>query len=146
MRLHNKLIAIAMLGFLVTGLNAQVKSPKKLAEEYWPSVHWVTPQQAYKMMKTTPNLVVIDIRESGEYMLGHLPGAIFIPRGFLEFRIGFITKDANRPIIVYCRSGHRATFAYEQLVRMGYKKVYNLKGGFLGWKKAGLPISRKPNG
>ena len=146
MRLHNKLIAIVMLGLLATGLNAQVKSPKQLVAEVKGSINWVTPQEAHKMIQTMPNLVVIDVRESGEYLIGHLPKAISIPRGLLEFRIGYVTKDPNRPILIYCLTGGRAALAVKSLEKMGYKKVYNMKGGYKAWKKAGLPISRKPTG
>ena len=146
MRLHKTLVAIIMVGFLATGLNAQVKSPKQLVAEVKGTINWVTPQEAHKMIQSMPNLVVIDVRESGEYLIGHLPKAISIPRGLLEFRIGFVTKDPNRPILVYCLSGGRASLAVKSLEKMGYKKVYNLKGGYKAWKKAGLPTSKKPTG
>ncbi len=147
MRMYKKALIVTIilsLAMPTLGLKAQIKSPKQLVAEAKVSINWVTPQQAAKMMKTIPNLIVIDVRQGGEYQLGHIPGAINIPRGLLEFRITHVTKDPNRPILVYCLTGGRATLAVKALEKMGYKKIYNLKGGFKAWKKAGLPVSRKP--
>ncbi len=144
MRKYRLLSLIIAVTFVVPALHAQIKSPKELVGEVKASINWVTAQEAHKMIQTMPNLVVVDVRESGEYLIGHLPKAISIPRGLLEFRIGFVTKDPNRPILVYCLSGGRAALAYKALEKMGYKKLYNLKGGYKAWKKAGLPISKKP--
>jgi len=147
MRMYKKALIVTIvlsLAIPVMGLKAQIKSPKQLVAEAKVSINWVTPQQAAKMIKTMPNLLVIDVRQGGEYHIGHIPGAINIPRGLLEFRITHVTKDPMRPILVYCLTGGRAALAVKSLERMGYKKIYNLKGGFKGWQKAGLPVSRKP--
>ena len=147
MKMYKKVLIVTIALSLVIptlALQAQIKSPKQLVAEAKASINWVTPRQAAEMMKTMPNLLVIDVRQGGEYHIGHIPGAINIPRGLLEFRITYVTKDPNRPILVYCLTGGRATLAVTSLEKMGYKKIYNLKGGFKNWQKEGLPVSRKP--
>ncbi|MBN2039450.1 MAG: rhodanese-like domain-containing protein [Spirochaetes bacterium] len=85
-------------------------------------------------------VVFLDVREPKEYKAGHLPGAINIPRGLLEF---FVTKDIsdkNTKIFVYCKTGGRSALAAATLVKMGYKNVINVDGGWVAWEKAGYPV------
>src|SRR5437879_8194783 len=82
--------------------------------------------------------VVIDVREQDEVEQGIIPGAIHIPRGYLESRVEQYVPDHNTPIIAYCAGGNRSAFAAETLQQMGYKDVTSLKGGFGAWKDAGL--------
>lgn len=92
--------------------------------------------------------VIVDVREPEEFSLGHINGAINVPRGVLEFRTdpsypGGIPSlyDKTAPIILYCRSGARSALAAQSLVQMGYKATTSMAGGFLAWQAAGLPIS-----
>lgn len=80
--------------------------------------------------------VVLDVREPAEFDMGHLPGAVNVPRGVLEFRVGdhpaLCNKDAA--ILLYCKNGGRSTLAAHTLKRMGFDGVKMLVGGFDGWK------------
>lgn len=80
--------------------------------------------------------VVLDVREPAEFDMGHLPGAVNVPRGVLEFRVGdhpaLCDKDAA--ILLYCKNGGRSTLAAHTLKRMGFDAVKMLVGGFDGWK------------
>ena len=84
--------------------------------------------------------VLIDVREGDEWAQGHVPGALFIPRGFLELRIEQHEPDRDKPIVVYCAGGVRSALAARNLKEMGYRNVISLIGGFNGWKNAGLPF------
>lgn len=75
--------------------------------------------------------VLIDVRELDEWNTGHIPGAIHIPRSILEFKISEVAPDRNTPIVLYCRSGGRATVSAHQLIGLGYTNVKNLEGGYL---------------
>ncbi|HEY5920162.1 MAG TPA: molybdopterin-synthase adenylyltransferase MoeB [Kofleriaceae bacterium] len=86
-----------------------------------------------------PKPAVIDCREADEYAQGMIPGATWIPRGFLESRIEKTVNDRGAPIIIYCASGNRSLFAQRTLAELGYTNVKSLAGGFTGWKRAGLP-------
>jgi adenylyltransferase/sulfurtransferase len=81
---------------------------------------------------------VIDVREQDEVEQGIIPGAIHIPRGYLESRVEQYLPDYNTPIVVYCAAGNRSAFAAETLQQMGYQNVASLKGGFGGWKDGGF--------
>jgi len=59
---------------------------------------------------------VIDVREADEHSQGAIPGAVWIPRGFLESRIEKHVADRAAPIILYCAGGNRSLFAARSLV------------------------------
>ena len=84
--------------------------------------------------------VFLDCREPKEYKMGHIPGAINIPRGMLEFRISKKVPDKNVNIIMYCKKGGRGCLATCTLCRMGYKNAKNMAGGWMAWEKAGYPV------
>ena len=93
--------------------------------------------------------VVVDVREPAEYESGHVPGAVNVPRGTLEWRIENVpalkdlAPDARReqPILLYCRSGARAALATQTLQRLGYSDVRSIAGGYRAWTEEGLPTS-----
>ena len=89
---------------------------------------------------------VIDVREPAEYLAGHLPGAVNIPRGVLEFKIGDNAVLANKdlPIVLYCKTGGRAALSAVNLQRMGYMQVRSLTGGFDGWVSGGQKVETEP--
>lgn len=84
--------------------------------------------------------VLVDIRERDEWQQGHIPGAHFIPRGFLELQIEDLVPDRDAPIIVYCAGGVRSALGALALRQMGYTRVESLVGGFQAWKSAGFPF------
>jgi len=82
----------------------------------------------------------IDVREQDEWQEGHLPGAIHIPRGYLESRIEAAAPDRAQQIVLYCAAANRSAFAAKSLVELGYENVHSLAGGFTDWKRNGLEI------
>lgn len=88
--------------------------------------------------------VVIDVREYDEYTAGHLPGAINIPRGVLEFKIGMVPECANKDgaFLIYCRTSGRAALSAVQLQRIGYSNVVSMAGGFEAWNNEQRPIEK----
>ncbi|MCL4423691.1 MAG: molybdopterin-synthase adenylyltransferase MoeB [Actinobacteria bacterium] len=87
------------------------------------------------------NAVFLDIREPDEYEQGALPGAIHLPRGFLEFQIEGKIPDHSTPVVVYCAVGGRSALAAHTLQQLGYTDVVSLAGGFNRWKDHGKPWS-----
>jgi molybdopterin/thiamine biosynthesis adenylyltransferase/rhodanese-related sulfurtransferase len=84
------------------------------------------------------DLALVDVREQSEFDEGYLPGATFIPRGFLELRIeDKVPKDAD--VVVYCAGGTRSLLAGQTLRTLGYTRVRSMAGGFTKWKDAGHP-------
>lgn len=90
---------------------------------------------------------VIDVREPAEFAEGHLPGAVNIPRGLLEFQVdahpavNFRTdphlSHRHEPVILYCRTGGRSALAAEALKRLGFDRPLSLAGGWLRWVESG---------
>ncbi|HEY6605759.1 MAG TPA: molybdopterin-synthase adenylyltransferase MoeB [Gaiellaceae bacterium] len=84
--------------------------------------------------------LIVDVREQDEWDEGHIPGAIHIPRGFLESRIERAAPDSTRPVLLYCSAGNRSAFAAKTLAELGYEDVASLAGGFTDWKRNGFPV------
>ena len=101
----------------------------------------VTPRELHSRMEDGQALTIIDIRERDEYAQGHILGAVFLPRGYLELQIERIQMDRSRPIILYCAAGVRSVLAARNLKEMGYENVASLITGFNGWKNNGLPFN-----
>jgi rhodanese-related sulfurtransferase len=93
---------------------------------------------------------VVDVREPEEFAEGHIPGAVNIPRGLLEFEVdghpavNYETAEAlshrKRPVVLYCLSGGRSALAAEALLRLGFVNPMSLHHGILGWADAGHPV------
>jgi len=83
--------------------------------------------------------LLVDVRELDEWTEGRIPGAVHVPRGFLESRIEQAAPDRTQPIILYCAAGNRSAFAAKTLADLGYEHVSSLAGGYTDWKRSGLP-------
>lgn len=85
---------------------------------------------------------IIDVREADEYAAGHLPGAINIPRGLLEFKLSGMPALDQRDlsVVLYCKTSGRSALAANSMQTMGYLNVVSMAGGFDAWVEAGLPV------
>ena len=90
-------------------------------------------------LERDPQHLVLDVREPEEVAQGLIPGAIHIPRGYLELQVEAAIPDRSRPVTVYCAAGVRSLLAGRTLRQMGYSDVRSLKGGFSSWKDRGFP-------
>ena len=83
-------------------------------------------------------ITLVDVREESEYAAGHVDKAILLPRGVLEFKIGTVPElgDKASPVMVYCRTGGRASMAAVTMKALGYSNVVSIAGGFEAWQKA----------
>jgi rhodanese-related sulfurtransferase len=88
--------------------------------------------------------IIIDVREYDEYAAGHLPGAINIPRGVLEFKIGMVPECANKDgaFLIYCRTSGRAALSAVQLQKLGYGNIVSMLGGFDAWNTENRPTEK----
>ena len=109
-----------------------IKSYRDLLEEARQRVKEVSVRDVQQMRASGENPLLLDVREPQETNLGHLPGALLIPRGVLESNIeSRVPRD--RKVVVYCASGNRSVFAAETLKQMGYEDVASMAGGFKAW-------------
>jgi rhodanese-related sulfurtransferase len=88
--------------------------------------------------------VLIDVREADEFLAGHIPGAVHMSRGLLEFKLSANPDLAARdlPIVLYCKSGGRAALAACVLHDMGYLHVRSIAGGIDAWVASGGQIAK----
>jgi molybdopterin/thiamine biosynthesis adenylyltransferase len=86
-----------------------------------------------------PQPVFLDVREADEYAQGAIPGAMHIPRGYVELQIEGRLPDKSTPIVVYCAGGTRSALSAKALGELGYSDVVSMAGGFNKWKDEGRP-------
>ena len=96
----------------------------------------VTAEQARDLIRSTDDLVVVDVREPSEYCggAGHIPGALNYPwnSGVLKARYEDLPEDS--PILVVCGSGGRSNSAAKFLISKGFSLVYDMLGGMSAWE------------
>lgn len=87
----------------------------------------------------TDSSILIDVREPFEFKGKRIRGAINIPAsGNLEKAADTLNKEFS--LFIYCTSGYRSSNAAERLYEKGFRKLFNLQGGIIAWKKDGLPL------
>lgn len=97
------------------------------------AINNITANELREMIDQDNKLVVVDVRTSGEVARGKIPGSINIPLDSFD-QVASKISDKNAKIIVYCLSGSRSKIAAELFRDNGYKNVFNLENGLLGWR------------
>src|SRR5829696_7185270 len=103
----------------------------------------VDPREVHDRLQTGNGSrpVVVDVREQHEFEESHIPGAVHVPRGYLETRIEGAVRDRSQPVVLYCQSGNRSAFAADTLQRsLGYEEVASMTGGITLWKDRGFDV------
>jgi len=120
-------------------------SKQDLMKEAMASVNPVDAAEAEAMLQN--GVTVLDVREPAEFDMGHLPGAVNVPRGVLEFRVGDHPAlcDPQTEILLYCKNGGRSTLAAHTLKLMGFENVRMLTGGFDGWSGTVHKVEMDPS-
>jgi sulfur-carrier protein adenylyltransferase/sulfurtransferase len=86
-------------------------------------------------------VVLVDVREIEEFEAGHIPGAVHVPRSYLESRIENAVPDRDAHVVLYCASGNRSAWGAHALKELlGYEHVESMKGGITLWKDRGYEI------
>ena len=116
------------------------KTPEQVVQEAKAAINEVSIDEVKKMIDNKEDIILLDVRDSEEYTTGHIPGAINISRGTLDFKVHSIIPDKNKKIIVYCGLDLRSPLATKSVNDLGYKKAINMIGGLKAWKEAGYPI------
>src|SRR5207237_5433279 len=93
-------------------------------------------------LQTSPPATVIFVDTSQDFARGHVPGARWAPRGWLELWIGDIAPSKTPSIAVTCADGRGSVLAAATLGELGYQNVSILEGGMAAWQKAGLPVEK----
>lgn len=125
-------------------------SGRQLVGKIQQEIKQCTCEDVDKASKTKDQVIIIDIREPAEVVLGMIPGSIHIPRGVLEMEITShpllkskqkpLSQLASQEVYLYCRSGARSALAAKSLEAMGLSQVWSMAGGFNEWQAQKRPI------
>ncbi len=132
-------LLLNLLAFAGLPLGADESKPAPAAAQA-ATVKDVTPEEAAKLLKDNPKMMVLDVRTPEEFAKGHIPGAKNV-----DFLAGAVAKEAPKldpetPVLVHCAAGGRSTQALPLL--KGSRMVYHLKDGFKAWEKDGKPVEK----
>ena len=111
----------------------------------------VSGDQLLQMKEAKSDLLIVDVREPGEFIHGHIEHAMLVPRGIIEAAADVdypksnetLREARNRPVVVYCATSGRSAMAAKTLQEMGFTEVYSLAGGFATWEHEQKPIFRE---
>lgn len=114
-------------------------------------VREVDPEQVYDLVQGE-GWLLLDVREPDEFAEGHLPGAINVPRGFLEVKADLEhykrderLQDRSQKVLCYCGGGHRSLLAAKTLLEMGFADAVSMAGGWTEWMLRGFPTEEEPS-
>src|SRR5579859_803436 len=114
-----------------------MRQARKQVEEWTPNrVHEALAEQ-HEAGSDEQDIVLVDVREKIEWNEGHIPGAIHVPRGYLELQIEEAVPDKSKTVVLYCAGGVRSLMAGNTLKQMGYENAISMAGGFGQWKGNG---------
>ena len=99
-------------------------------------------KDAYGLIKADSNIAILDVRTAKEFADGHVAGAVNIDVNQADFAQKIDELDRSKTYIVYCRSGRRSRKAVGIMAAKGFKNLYNVSDGFVGWNKNGLPFEK----
>ncbi|MBN8612193.1 MAG: molybdopterin-synthase adenylyltransferase MoeB [Deltaproteobacteria bacterium] len=118
------------------------KTYADLLQDVRHAVTQVTLEELDRRIREREAITVVDVREKDEWRQGFVPGAIHVPRGFLEMQAEQKLPDKNARIVVYCAGGIRSAFAARTLTELGYTRVESANPGFVRWKDTGFPVEK----
>jgi rhodanese-related sulfurtransferase len=125
-----------------------MKSYADLVADALTRVKEIQPWDLSKLLAASREIVLLDVREPGEFAVLHIPGAINIPRGVLEQScewdydetVPLLASGCELDIVVICRSGYRSALVADVMQQMGYTRVVSLKTGVRGWNDFEQPL------
>lgn len=114
----------------------------KLVNELRPKVKEVTVEQARESLAQNPQAILVDVREDLEWANGHAAEAMHLGKGVLERDIEKMIPNREAEIIMYCGGGYRSVLTADVAMRMGYRNVKSLIGGYKALTQASWPMSK----
>jgi rhodanese-related sulfurtransferase len=117
------------------GFLALVNDAKKRVTE-------ISIAEARARLSVNPKVILLDVREDHEWAAGHAAEATHLGKGILERDLEKLYPDKNAEIIMYCGGGFRSALTCDAALKMGYKNVSSLIGGYKGMVAANWPMKR----
>ena len=121
------LAAVLSAAFLLTGCSSSTSATNLDAAGFAEQV-------------TKADVITLDVRTPGEFMEGHIEGAINIDVEGSSFDSEIANLDKSKSYAVYCRIGRRSLIAVDKLSAAGFEKLSNLNTGINDWIANGLPL------
>ena len=100
----------------------------------------ISVEQTHQLLQEKEPVVLLDIREKEEIVLGYIKGAVFLPQGLLNEKVEELLPDKNVPVVVYCAGGIRSLAAAKLMKEKGYAHAFSMVKGIEGWQKAGYEV------
>jgi len=124
--LKNAAVVALLVLLAVTGFAAEARN--------------ISSAQARELLARDKKVLVVDVRTPDEFRQARLRGALLIPLAELPQRLKELPRD--RPLLLYCSVGARSSSAANLLASRGYREVYQISDGLVGWYRNGYPIER----
>ena len=105
-----------------------------------PNVPQVDASKLFNAINQKEDMVILDVRTPGEYAKGKIAGSINLPVDRVAKEVEKTIPDKEKTVYVYCLSGSRSVFAADTMIKLGYKKVFDLKSGLLSWRVSNFPL------
>jgi len=114
----------------------------KLVAEAKKNVNEISVAEARARIAANPKVVLLDVREDHEWQAGHAAEAVHLGKGILERDLEKLYPDPDTEFIMYCGGGFRSAMTCDAALKMGYRKVHSLIGGYKGMVAAGWPMTK----
>ncbi len=118
------------------------KTYSDLLQEVKGQIKQVSLDEMKRRLDANEEYLFVDVREKDETRHGYVPGAVLLPRGFLEMQAESKLPNKRAKLVVYCAGGIRSAFAARVLQDMGYENVESANPGFVRWKDMAYPIEQ----
>jgi len=125
------LLALTLLAFIANEVHGNLTGGKKLSVPE--VVRLINDRDAR----------IIDVRPAADFKKAHVMGAINIPSDKLQSRLVELSKDKDKPVVLYCALGGTAREAAQSLRKQGFSEAFPLRGGLNAWLAANLPVTTR---
>lgn len=105
-----------------------------------PKVSQVEVKDLFDTIQDKKDFVLLDVRTPMEYSKGKISGSINIPFDKIQTEVEKIIPDKEKYIYAYCLSGSRSIIAVDEMTKLGYTNVYDVKNGMLAWRVSNFPV------
>ena len=106
---------------------------------FTPQVPQLDAKELYNAIKNKDDCIILDVRTPHEFERGKIEGSVNLPVDEVEEKIEQLITDKNKKIYVYCLSGSRSVFAVSEMIKLGYKNVFDIAHGLLAWRVNKFP-------
>lgn len=105
-----------------------------------PKVPQAEVKDLFSAIEKKEEFILLDVRTPQEYSKGKIAGSINLPVDQVKEKVEKLIPEKEKHIYVYCLSGSRSVLAVEEMIKLGYKNVFDVKNGLLAWRVSNFPV------